>query len=403
MILKTGTGYIFLILAFLFSLSSTAQTKPEFRGVWIATVDNIDWPSKGNYNSDSQKVEFIKLLDFHQRNGINAVIVQIRPATDAFYPSQYEPWSQWLTGVQGQPPVPYYDPLEFMITEAHKRKMAFHAWMNPYRAQFNTNTSSISATHITRLHPEWFVNYGEKMYFNPGNKEVLQYVKNVVKDVVSRYDIDAIHFDDYFYPYRIAGKEFPDDDTYLQYGKGMRKDDWRRSNTDSIIAILSRTIKKEKKNCIFGISPFGVWRNADKDPVNGSNTNRAQSNYDDLYANILLWLKKGWIDYVAPQIYWEIEHKIAPYEVLVNWWNTHCYGKHCYIGLGIYKANTNASWKDVTQIPRQIEILRSKANIQGMVFYSSKSLENNLNGWSDLLKLKYFKEPAPVPAMSWLK
>ena len=158
MILKTGTGYIFLILAFLFSLSSTAQTKPEFRGVWIATVDNIDWPSKGNYNSDSQKVEFIKLLDFHQRNGINAVIVQIRPATDAFYPSQYEPWSQWLTGVQGQPPVPYYDPLEFMITESHKRKMAFHAWMNPYRAQFNTNTSSISATHInnplkTSKHP----------------------------------------------------------------------------------------------------------------------------------------------------------------------------------------------------------------------------------------------------------
>ncbi|MFM2326618.1 MAG: hypothetical protein RIR31_820, partial [Bacteroidota bacterium] len=253
-------------------VTSSAQAKPEFRGVWVATVDNIDWPPAGNYNSDSQKVAFIKLLDMHKANGMNALIVQIRPATDAFYPSPYEPWSEWLTGKQGQPPVPYYDPLAFMISETHQRGMEFHAWMNPYRAAFNINTSSISATHITRLHPDWFLTYGDKKYFDPGSKQVQQYVTSIVKDVVSRYPVDAIHFDDYFYPYPLEGKKFPDDETYRQYGKGMTRESWRRSNTDSIIAHLFAAIKKEDSSCLFGISPFGVWRNADRDAVNGSKT-----------------------------------------------------------------------------------------------------------------------------------
>ena len=378
---------------------SLAQASPEFRGVWVATVDNIDWPSQGNFNTDSQKTEFIHLLDMHQRNGLNALIVQVRPCTDAFYPSQYEPWSEWLTGTQGKPPIPYYDPLAFMVTETHKRGMAFHAWMNPYRAEFNLSNSSISATHITKLHPEWFLTYGDKRYFDPGNKQAQQYVTAVVTDVVSRYNIDAIHFDDYFYPYRIPGKEFPDEASYQQFGKGMKKDDWRRSNTDSIIAKLSRAIKKENSTCQFGISPFGVWRTQEKDPVEGSKTNGASSNYDDLYADILLWLKKGWIDYVAPQLYWEIGHRIAPYEVLLNWWSKHTYGKQCYIGLGIYRAGTNAPWKDVNQLPRQIEALRNTPNISGMIFFSSKTFEKNPNGWSDSLRLNYFKEPASLPQM----
>jgi uncharacterized lipoprotein YddW (UPF0748 family) len=377
----------------------TAQAKPEFRGVWVATIDNIDWPSQGNFNTDSQKVEFIKLLDMHQRNGMNAMIVQIRPSTDAFYPSQYEPWSEWLTGVQGKPPAPYYDPLEFMITETHKRNMVFHAWMNPYRAVFNVLTSSISPTHITKLHPQWFITYGERMYFDPGNKQAQQYVTAVVKDVVSRYQVDAIHFDDYFYPYPIEGKAFSDDATYRLYSNGLSKEDWRRSNTDSIIAALSATIKKENKLCQFGISPFGVWRNEDKDPINGSKTKGALTNYDDLYADILLWLKKGWIDYVAPQLYWEFGHRRAPYEVLLNWWSKHTYGKHCYIGLGIYRANSNGAWRDNTQLTRQIDALRNAPNIKGMIFFSSKSFETNPNGWSDSLRLHYFKEPAPIPTM----
>jgi len=387
----------------LIALSLPAQTTPEFRGVWVATVDNIDWPTKGDYDSNSQKASFIKLLEMHQRNGINALVVQIRPCTDAFYPSPFEPWSQWLTGIQGRPPSPYYDPLAFMISETHKRGMVFHAWMNPYRAEFNIFNSSMSATHITKVHPEWFLVYGDKRYFDPGNKEAQQYVTQVVTDVVSRYDLDAIHFDDYFYPYRIAGKEFPDEASFKKYGVGMKKDDWRRSNTDSIISMLSYAIKKENKKCQFGISPFGVWRNQDKDPIDGSRTIGAQTNYDDLYANILLWLKKGWIDYVAPQLYWELGHRIAPYEVLLSWWSTHTYGKHCYIGMGIYRANSNPAWKELNQLPRQIAALRKTPNMKGMIFFSSKTFEKNPNGWNDSLRLNYFKAPVKVPEMSWIK
>jgi uncharacterized lipoprotein YddW (UPF0748 family) len=386
--------FVFCMVAF----NSSAQIKPEFRGVWVATVSNIDWPSSGNYNPETQRAEFIRLLDLHKVNGMNAIVMQVRPATDAFYPSPYEPWSQWLTGKQGQPPVPYYDPLEFMIEETHKRGMEFHAWMNPYRAMFNVNSSSIAATHITRLHPKWFLQYGDTKYFDPGNKEVLQYVANVVKDVVSRYNVDAVHFDDYFYPYRIAGKEFPDDENYQRYGKGMNKDDWRRSNVDSIIVMLHNAIKQTNSKCQFGISPFGVWRNADKDP-DGSNTKAGQTNYDDLYADILLWLKNDWIDYVAPQLYWEFGHKAAPFEVLVDWWSKHTYGKNCYIGLGIYRAGSNEAWKDKTQLPRQIELIRNTPNLNGMIFFSSKTFDKNPNGWNDSLRTNYFSTPVATPVI----
>jgi len=382
---------------FCFSFSLSAQ-RAEMRAVWIATVSNIDFPSRPTISSDIQKEEFIRLADMHQRNGMNTLVVQVRPATDAFYPSPYEPWSQWLTGKQGQPPVPYYDPLQFMIEEAHKRGMEFHAWMNPYRAIFNINGSSIAPSHITNMHPEWFLTYGDKKYFDPGNKDVQKYVTAVVRDVVSRYAIDAIHFDDYFYPYPVGGKEFPDWSMYNKYGNGMNKDDWRRSNTDSIIVMISRAIKEENKKCQFGISPFGIWRNADKDPK-GSNTRGGLTNYDDLYADILLWLRNGWIDYVAPQLYWEIGHKLADYTTLLDWWNKNTYGKNCYIGIGIYRAGSNAAWKDKTQLPRQITQLREKANINGMMFYSSKIFEKNPNGWNDSLRLNYFKEPAPLPVM----
>lgn len=393
-----------VILPFLFlGFMTTAQTKPEFRAAWIATVDNIDWPSKKGLPVDSQKAEFIRILDLHLQNGMNAIVMQIRPATDAFYPSPYEPWSEWLSGVQGKPPSPYYDPLQFMIDETHKRGMEFHAWCNPYRADFSIGKASIAPSHITRLHPQWFLDYGGKKYFDPGNKEAQEFVVDVIHDITERYDVDAIHFDDYFYPYRIAGKEFPDSLSYSLYGKGMTKDDWRRSNVDSIIYKLFTAIRKAKPHVQFGISPFGVWRNADKDP-RGSNTKAGQTNYDDLYADILLWLQKGWIDYVAPQLYWEMGHKAAPYEVLIDWWSKHTYGKHCYIGLGIYRANgRDEAWKDSTLLPRQIEMLRNTPNMHGMIFFSTKSFFNNPNGWNDSLRLNYFKEPAPLPQMNWMK
>lgn len=390
--------FLFFNLLPINNCDGQSMVKPEFRGVWVATVDNIDWPEHPTTNSEVLRETFIKLLEMHQRNGINALVVQIRPATDAFYPSPFEPWSQWLTGKQGLPPVPYYDPLEFMVTETHKRGMEFHAWMNPYRAVFNTRTSSLAASHITNIHPGWFLTYGDKKYFDPGNKEAQAYVTAVVKDVVSRYAVDAIHFDDYFYPYPIAGKEFPDDGSYRKYGNGLSKPDWRRSNTDSIIVSLYRTIKEQNKNCQFGISPFGVWRNVDKD-LEGSNTKAGPTNYDVLYADILLWLKNGWIDYVAPQLYWEFGHNAAPFEVLVDWWSKHSYGKNCYIGLGVYRANSSAAWRDKTQLPRQIQKIRNTPNLQGMIFYSSKSFEKNMNGWSDSIRLNYFKQPAPLPGV----
>lgn len=379
-----------------------AQPVYEFRAAWIATVDNIDWPTRGNYNSDKQKEEFIQLLEMHKNNGMNAIIMQIRPATDAFFPSPYEPWSEWLTGKQGTPPNPYYDPLEFMIEETHKRGMEFHAWLNPYRAVFNIAKSSIAPNHITKTHPEWFLDYGGKRYFDPGIPEGQDHVVKVIEDIVKRYKVDAIHFDDYFYPYRIPKVEFPDEKSYKKYGNGLSKNDWRRSNVDSIIVKLNRAIKNINPLCKFGISPFGIWRNA-KDDDRGSLTNGGVTNYDDLYADILLWLENDWIDYVVPQIYWEFEHKAAPFEVLLDWWSKNSFGKHCYIGLGLYKANTNAFWRDKTQIPRQIKAIQNKENVQGAVYFSSKSFIPNPNGWTDSIRNNYTSQPALIPEMPWLE
>lgn len=401
--MRHSVGMLIFLVACILPWMAGAQEKKnyEFRAAWVATVDNIDWPSKKGLPVDSQKAEFIRLADMHKANGMNALIVQIRPATDAFYPSPYEPWSEWLTGTQGQPPIPYYDPLQFMIQETHQRGMEFHAWCNPYRADYMIGKSSIAPSHLTRIKPEWFLDYGGKRYFDPGNKEVQDYTIRVIRDVLERYDVDGIHFDDYFYPYRITGKEFPDAKSYELSGTSLTRDDWRRSNVDTIIVRLYRLIRAEKPGCKFGISPFGVWRNADKDPE-GSNTKAGQTNYDDLYADILLWLRKGWIDYVAPQLYWEFGHRAAPYEVLLDWWSKHTYGKHCYIGLGIYRAGSNTAWKDTTLLPRQIEALRNTPNIQGAIYFSSKSFINNPNGWSEMLRTRYYAEPAETPPMPWL-
>ena len=396
----------FLLLCSLYSyLPSTciAQTSPlyEFRAVWVATVENIDWPDKKGMSVEQQKAQFIHLLDMHQHNGMNAIVVQIRPAGDAFYPSQYEPWSEYLNGKQGLPPTPYYDPLAFMIEETHKRGMEFHAWLNPYRAVFNIHTSSISPSHITKIHPDWFLNYGNIKYFNPGLPQVREHVARVVKDLVTRYDIDAVHMDDYFYPYRIAGKEFPDEKTYRQYSRGLNKEDWRRSNCDSIIKLLFETIRNTNTRVKFGISPFGVWRNKDKDPM-GSNTRAGQTNYDDLYADILLWLRKGWIDYVVPQLYWERGHKLCDYDILLEWWNAHTYGRQMYIGHAIERAGSNAAWKDKNELPNQIKRLRTYNTTQGSVYFNSRMFEKNPNGWSDSLRLNYYALPALLPPMKWI-
>lgn len=391
----------FVFLHFSFITPILSQPFQEFRGVWIATVDNIDWPSRGMTNVAAQKAEFIRQLEMHKRNGMNAMIVQVRPAADAFYPSKYEPWSQWLTGRQGKAPSPWYDPLKFMIEEVHKRGMEFHAWLNPYRANFNIKSASIAKDHITRKHPGWFLTYGTTKYFDPSNKQAQQFVVNVVSDIVKRYDIDAVHMDDYFYPYPIRGKQFPDQKAYEKSGTGLTKSDWRRSNVDSIILKISKAIKKEKPWVKFGVSPFCVWRNKDHDP-DGSDTEASITNYDDLYADILLWLKEGWVDYVTPQLYAEIGHPKIAYEKLLDWWSKHAYGRHLYIGIATYKAGINAAWKNPDEIPNQIKLARQTENVQGEVYFSSTSFNRNPYGWNDSLQNNYYKTPALIPVMDWL-
>ncbi|MBS1662230.1 MAG: family 10 glycosylhydrolase, partial [Bacteroidetes bacterium] len=391
----------------IFPTADLPPTKPkyEFRAAWIASVENIDWPSKKGLPADSQKAEFIRQLEMHKRNGMNAVVVQIRPAADAFYPSSFEPWSEWLTGVQGKAPSPWYDPLQFMIDETHKRGMEFHAWCNPYRAVKTIGKSSIAPDHVTKRHPEWFVRFEGTLYFDPGNKDVQQYVVSVIRDIVKRYDIDALHFDDYFYPYDIVegsvAHDFPDKATFKKYGGDLSISDWRRSNVDSVILALSKAIKEEKPLVKFGISPFGVWRNKNKDPE-GSETMAGQTNYDNLYANILLWLKNGWIDYVVPQLYWEFTFAHAPYGVLVDWWSRHSYGRQCYIGVGIFKAGYNAAWRNPKELTRQIQVMRSYPEISGAVYFSSTSFNKNPYGWNDSLKNNYYSYPALIEPMPWI-
>lgn len=392
------------LLASCITYTATArENKREFRAAWIATVSNIDWPSKPGLPAEQQKSEFIKRLDQLEALGCNAVIVQIRPACDAFYNSVEEPWSRFLTGKQGQPPFPYYDPLTFMIEEAHKRNMEFHAWFNPYRALTTKGKNPNPPEHVTRKHPDWLVNYGDKTYLNPGLPQVREYVTRIIMDVVKRYDIDAVHLDDYFYPYRIAGVEFPDQATFVRFcGDIKNKDDWRRNNVDLFVSVLNANIKEVKPWVKFGISPFGVWRNASKDP-RGSETRGGQTCYDDLYSDVLLWLKEGWIDYLAPQLYWEHGHRLVGFEVLMPWWEKHSYGRHMYYGLGVYRMlnATKPPWNSPNELMWQLRDIRQKAKTPGAILYSSSNFDKISSAVSDSVAA-FNSHYAFPPQMKWL-
>lgn len=395
---------LFLLGIHLIMNAQVQEPKREFRAAWIATVGNIDWPSKQGLDAETQKAEFKSILIQCKQNGLNAVIVQIRPSADALYNSPYENWSRYLSGHQGQAPIPYYDPLTFMIEEAHKQCIEFHAWFNPYRALVDAAKNPNTKDHITWQHPEWFLNYGGKKYFDPGLPEVRDYFTKIVIDVVKRYDIDAVHFDDYFYPYRIAHTEFPDFKSFNQYkGAFMNKDDWRRNNVNVLIESISKKIKQAKPHVKFGISPFGVWRNYSKD-VEGSHTNGGQTNYDDLYADVLLWLKNGWIDYILPQLYWEIGHKAADYNELLRWWSEHSYGRHLYIGHGLYQVgvSSKACWKSMNEIETQVTKSRATKNVMGSAYYSANAFKKNLCGLNYAMQDQINKRPSLLPLMSWL-
>ena len=399
--------YFFIFFLFLVHKGFSQNLKNplfEFRAVWVGSVVNSDLPSCNNLTTEQQKAEFIQLADLHQRNGMNALIVQIRPCGDALYNSKYEPWSEYLTGTQGNPPNPYYDPLEFMIEETHKRGMEFHAWLNPYRAVFNIKESSVASTHLSKINPKWFLNYAGKKYFNPALPAVRTHFIKIITDIIERYAVDGIHIDDYFYPYKDKDKEFPDEWFYKKFGGGFNsKADWRRSNCDSIIKQIWETINTLPRRVKFGVSPFGVWRNADVDS-RGSNTKAGTSNYDGLYADILLWLKKGWMDYCVPQLYWERGHKLCDYDILLDWWNKNVFGRQLFIGHGVYKIDENSAkgWKNVNELPNQIKDLRKYATTQGSVFYSSKYFNRNPYGWNDSLQQNYYATPAIVPPMPWI-
>ena len=387
------------------SIEINAQHKHEMRAAWVATVANIDWPKRNCFDTDSQKMQMIEILDSLESLKFNAIVFQIRPTSDALYQSDLEPWSLFLTGKQGVAPNPYYDPLEFTIAEAHKRQIEVHVWLNPYRVLNVNDLKLLSDNHLYHRKPELFVKYGKQYYFNPGLDETRQFLNKVVADIVTRYDIDAVHFDDYFYPYRVPNEEFPDDKTFAEHPRGFKnKDDWRRNNVNLIIQELNSTIKAIKPWVEFGISPFGVWRNADKD-VNGSATQAGCTNYDDLYADVRLWLKEGWIDYVVPQLYWEIGKKVADYEVLVDWWSKNSFGRNLYIGLSASNLGHGKieAWRRPNELCRQLKMNKDYPATSGAVFFSCKGLLRNKQGLCDSLQQTYYKYPALNPENKNLK
>ena len=378
--------------------TGSAYPKREFRAAWIQSVN-------GQFRgmpTEKLKQNLIGQLNSLQKAGINAIIFQVRPEADALYASRLEPWSRFLTGVQGKAPEPYWDPMQFMIDECHKRGMEFHAWINPYRTK-TTLKSELAPNHVYNIHPEWFVTYGDQLYFDPALPESLRHICMVVSDIVSRYDVDAIHMDDYFYPYPIKGKDFPDDASFARFGGGFsNKGDWRRSNVNVLIKKLHETIREIKPWVKFGVSPFGIYRNESSDPL-GSKTKGLQ-NYDDLYADVLLWAREGWIDYNIPQIYWHIGHPVADYETLVKWWARNTENRPLFIGQSVMNTVQNADPKNpsINQLPRKMALQRAYQTIGGSCQWPASAVVENAGKYRDALIAEYHKYPALPPVFDFM-
>lgn len=357
--------------------------RPEFRGMWLATVANRDWPSRPGLTADQQRAELLDFLDTAVRRRLNAVVFQVRPTADALWPSPYEPWAECLTGVQGRDPG--WDPLGTAVREAHRRGLELHAWFNPYRIANHTDPSRLIPTHPARVHPEWVVPYGGKLYYDPGLPEVRRFVQDAMLDAVARYDIDAVHWDDYFYPYPVAGQVFDDDATYERYGAGFPdRAAWRRNNIDRLVYETAVRVKLLGRRVRFGISPFGVWRNQATDPL-GSATTAGVQTYDDLYADTRAWVRRGWLDYIVPQVYWNIGFAAADYAVLVPWWSevVRGTGVNLYIGEALYKAGDPAQpapWQDPAELSRHLTFDRGFPRVRGNVYFSAKEVAADHNG-----------------------
>lgn len=381
------------------SVFSGNMQKREFRGVWIQCV-NGQFMGMG---TRQMQETLTYQLDKLQQYGVNAIIFQVRPECDALYESGLEPWSRFLTGRQGQAPSPYWDPLAWMIEQCHKRGMELHAWINPYRAKTKT-TKELSRSHVAIRHPEMVFAYDGQLILNPGIPENRDYICKVVADIVERYDVDGVHIDDYFYPYPVAGQSIPDDKEFSAYNNGIRdRGDWRRYNVNVFMEQMYKTIHKVKPWVKFGVSPFGIYRNKKSAPSIGSMTNGLQ-NYDDLYADVLMWVNNGWVDYCVPQLYWEIGHKAADYETLIKWWNKYAGKRHLYIGEDVERTakSRDLNNRNINQLPAKRKLHDELGNVDGTVLWYAKAVVDNIGNYGSLLEKVYWKYPAFVPTMPYI-
>jgi len=394
-----------LILAAVFMLLAgqscavSQANKREFRGVWIQCVNG----QFQGLSSEAMRQTLSAQLDTLERDGVNAVIFQVRAECDAFYQSKIEPWSRFLTGRQGLAPSPLWDPLAWMVRECHKRGMEIHAWINPYRAK-TKGTNELAVSHIAVKHPERAFSYGEQIILNPAIAENRDYICGVVDDIVKRYDIDGLHIDDYFYPYPEAGQDIPDAEQFAESPNGITDiAEWRRYNVSLFVSQLSRTIHERKPWVKFGVSPFGIYRNKKSDPLNGSNTSGLQ-NYDDLYADVLLWINNGWVDYTVPQLYWQIGHPTADYATLLGWWNKHASARPLYIGEDVERTvkYADTSNPSVHQMSAKYKMKAEMPHVEGTVLWYAKAVCDNIGNYGSLLRQKYWSYPALSPLMPFL-
>ncbi|MCG3120646.1 MAG: hypothetical protein ALAOOOJD_03427 [bacterium] len=381
---------VFLIFTHVFAVDN--NPKYEFRGAWIATVINLDWPSAPGLNAGTQRAELIRLLDELQAAGINAVMFQVRSECDAMYASALEPWSYWLTGAQGQPPSPFYDPLEFAVQEAHKRGMELHAWFNPYRSVREVGSYTNAANHVSVLHPDWIIRNANLKVLDPGLPLVRSYVTSVVMDVVNRYDVDGVHFDDYFYSYPPNQITTEDNATFANYSRGFtNRADWRRDNVNLLIKMIHDSIQVVKPFVKFGISPFGIWKNGVPTGITGLDA------YSTIYCDAVAWLQQKTIDYLTPQLYWPFGGG-QDYGKLMPWWASQINGRHLYPGQAAYRVT---GW-NANEIPRQIRLNRSTTpSAFGSVFFRALNFRENPKGFVDSLKTNYYRYPALPPVMTW--
>lgn len=386
-------SFLFLIFVVTFHSVTSAGTNPkrEFRAVWVATVANIDWPYR--YDSPAiQKQKLIQLFDNMKNCGMNAIIFQVRPECDALYESSYEPWSYWLTAQQGTAPNPYYDPLEFAIQEAHKRGMELHAWFNPYRAERSVGYFSLHSSHVVIQHPEWVLTFGSLKMLDPGLPMTRDYVTDVIMEVVNNYDIDGVHFDDYFYPYE--GTAYEDTATFANYSRGFTDiGDWRRDNVNLLVEMVFDSIKAVKSHVKFGISPFGIWKNGVPEGIIAY-----IDAYDDIYCDGLAWLNRRIVDYLTPQIYWQFGYD-QDYGKLMPWWASQTDDRHIYPGHAAYKIN---GWGLPREMPNQVRANRETDRVFGSVYFSARQIVNNPLGFRDSLRQDLYKYPALKPVMTWL-